>query len=115
MLGGGAEAAEVGLLTWPTYRSSGTEKGLWRILYASILVVCQGAHGCHEETVISTPPYHTGWKLGTAFYGQASVRKMSASQLKALDEAAGKAREAGAPVLEPGSLAAQVRHLVSRV
>ena len=49
-----------------------------------------------------------GWKLGTAFHGRASVKKLSGSQLKALEEAVEMRREAGAPVPEPGSLAAQV-------
>ena len=53
--------------------------------------------------------FPAGWKLGKAFYGPATVQKMSPAQTKLLDEAAAAARQAGtAPVPEAGSLAAEV-------
>lgn len=51
----------------------------------------------------------SGWKLGTQFYGPASIKKMSPSQLKAVEEGA-KDREEKVP--SAGSLAAKVWQLM---
>lgn len=69
----------------------------------------EGRNSAQKGGVLHTSPHSNhppiGWKLGTAFHGPASVQKMSAAQIKMLDEAAAAARQAGAPVPEPGSLA----------